>query len=204
MEVQFNNQAEWIPHLENEIPDSNNPHHIQISLEILIRNINSSHNWKSPGGDQIHNIWLKKITCIRKCLLDHFNGFIREPNTFPEFLAHGTKNPSKYRPITCLPTIYKIMTSCIKVIIYDHCQKLNILNEEQKGCVKESFGCKEQPIIDTIIMEQARKNNRNIYTAFIDYKKAYDSVPHSWLLKILKIYKINLDLINFLSHVMTF
>jgi hypothetical protein len=26
---------------------------------------------------------------------------------------------------------------------------------------------------------------------FIDYKKAYDSVPHSWLIKILKIYKIN-------------
>jgi hypothetical protein len=86
------------------------------------------------------------------------------------------------------------MTSCIKVIIYDHCQKLNILNEEQKGCVKECFGCKEQLIIDTVIMEQARKNNRNIY----------DSVPHSWLIKILKIYKINLDLINFLSHVMTF
>jgi hypothetical protein len=84
------------------------------------------------------------------------------------------------------------MTSCIKVIIYDHC------------CVKECFGCKEQLIIDTVIMEQARKNNRNIYTAFIDYKKAYDSVPHSWLIKILKIYKINLDLINFLSHVMTF
>jgi hypothetical protein len=53
-------------------------------------------------------------------------------------------------------------------------------------------------------MEQARKNNRNIYTAFMDYKKAYDSVPHSWLIKILKIYKINLDIINFLSHVMTF
>jgi hypothetical protein len=68
----------------------------------------------------------------------------------------------------------------------------------------ECFGCKEQLIIDTVIMEQVRKNNRNIYTAFIDYKKAYDSVPHSWLIKILKIYKINLDLINFLSHVMTF
>jgi hypothetical protein len=57
-EIQFNNQAEWIPNLENEIPDSNNPHHIQISLEILVKNINSSHNWKSPGGDQIHNFWL--------------------------------------------------------------------------------------------------------------------------------------------------
>jgi hypothetical protein len=129
-------------YLENEIPDCNNPHYIQISLEILVKNINSSHNWKSPGGDQIHNFWLKKFTCIHKCLLDHFNGFIREPNTFPEFLAHGitylkpkdsdTKNPSKYRPITCLPAVYKIMTSSIRVIIYDHCQKLNILNEEKK------------------------------------------------------------------------
>jgi hypothetical protein len=60
-EVQFNNQAEWIPHLENDIPDSNNRHHIQISHEILVENMNSSHNWKSPGGDQIHNFWLKKI-----------------------------------------------------------------------------------------------------------------------------------------------
>jgi hypothetical protein len=58
----------------------NNRHHIQISLKILVKNINSSHNWKSPGGDQIHNFWLKKFTCIHKCLLDHFNGFIREPN----------------------------------------------------------------------------------------------------------------------------
>jgi uncharacterized protein YbgA (DUF1722 family) len=49
-------------------------------------------------------------------------------------------------------------------------------------------------------MEQERKNKKHIYTAFIDYKKAYDS----WLLKILKSYKVNLDLINFLFHVMTF
>jgi hypothetical protein len=83
---------------------------------------------------------------------------------------------------------------------------LKIKYTYSNGCVKESFGCKEQLInlINTVIMEQTRKNNRNIYTAFIDYKKAYDSVPHSWLIKILKIYKINLDLINFLSHVMTF
>jgi hypothetical protein len=86
------------------------------------------YNWESPGGGQIQNFWLQKFTCIHKCLLDHFNGFITESNTFPEFLAHcitylkpkdsDTKNPSKYRPITCLPTIYKIMTACI--ISYNH------------------------------------------------------------------------------------
>jgi hypothetical protein len=82
------------------------------------------------------------------------------------------------------------MTSCIKVIIYDHCQKLNILNEEQKGCVKECFGCKEQPIKDTIIMEQARKNNRNIYTAFIDYKKPMIQYHIHGYLKFLKFIKL--------------
>jgi hypothetical protein len=67
------------------------------------------------------------------------------------------------------------MTSCIKVIIYDHCQKLNILNEEQKGCVKECSGYKEQLIIHRYDNNGTSfKNIRNIYTAFIDYKKAYD------------------------------
>jgi hypothetical protein len=49
-------------------------------------------------------------------------------------------------------------------------------------------------------------NNNNINNIYRIHRlqKAYDTVPHSWLIKILKIYKINLDLINFLSHVMTF
>jgi hypothetical protein len=73
-------------------------------------------------------------------LLDHFNGFIREPNTFPEFLAHGITYLKPKIPILKIhqnigqshvcPQFIKL---CIKVIIYDHCQKLNILNEEQKG-----------------------------------------------------------------------
>jgi hypothetical protein len=84
-EVQFNNQAECIPNLENEIPDNNNPHHIQISLEILVKNINSSHNWKSPGGDQIHYFWLKKFTCIHKCLLMILTGLLGNLTHFQSF-----------------------------------------------------------------------------------------------------------------------
>ncbi len=72
------------------------------------------------------------------------------------------------------------------------------MTEEQKGCRKNSQGCKEQLIIDIITTKQAHKKNRNLSIAWIDYKKAYDSIPHSWLIEVLKIYKIDNILIKFL------
>ena len=38
--------------------------------------------------------------------------------------------------------------------------------------------------------------------AWIDYKKAYDSVPHSWTLECLDIYKVNRNVIDFISTIM--
>ncbi|XP_078050794.1 uncharacterized protein LOC144477179 [Augochlora pura] len=51
-------------------------------------------------------------------------------------------------------------------------------------------------------MKQAEKTQRNLHTCYIDYKKAFDSVPHSWLLKVLQIYKIDQQLQQFLKETM--
>ena len=40
-------------------------------------------------------------------------------------------------------------------------------------------------------------------TAWIDYKKAFDSVPHSWILKCLQMYKIHPVLITFIEESMS-
>jgi len=87
-----------------------------------------------------------------------------------------TANPSKYRPISCLITIYKIYTECIAEKVRKHCEENRILAEEQKGCRKGARGCKEQIIIDQVIMEQVCKKTRNITTAFIDYQKVSTSL----------------------------
>ncbi|KAL1446040.1 hypothetical protein WDU94_012394 [Cyamophila willieti] len=50
--------------------------------------------------------------------------------------------------------------------------------------------------------EQVIKQNRNLYTSYIDFKKAYDSVPHSWLLKVLDIYKIDPIIKKLLGEIM--
>ena len=39
----------------------------------------------------------------------------------------------------------------------------------------------------------------NLSTAWIDYRKAFDSVPHTWILKVLQMYKTSPTTINFLT-----
>jgi hypothetical protein len=58
-------------------------------------------------------------------------------------------------------------------------------------------------ITDSIVLEQAHKDNRNLYIVYINYCKAFDSVPHSWLICVLEIYKIDPMIINSLQQLMT-
>ena len=50
------------------------------------------------------------------------------------------------------------------------------------------------------LRKTARRGRRNLSTACIDYKKAFDSVPYSWMLKCLQMYKINPVLITFIEE----
>ena len=110
--------------------------------------------------------------------------------------------PSKYRPITCLPTTYKLLTGIITDAIENHLTSQNLINQEQKGCTRGTSGTKMQLLTNKSILENCRKNQRNLTTTWIDYKKAYDSVPHSWLKKVLKIYKINPNIIRLIEGAM--
>jgi len=51
-------------------------------------------------------------------------------------------------------------------------------------------------------LEQAHKDNRNLYIAYIGYRKTFDLVPHSWLIRVLEIYKIYPLIINSLQKLM--
>ena len=50
-----------------------------------------------------------------------------------------------------------------------------------------------------MILEDCKARGRDLSMAWIDYKKAYDSVPHSWLIRCLDLYKINAPIKNFLA-----
>ena len=137
---------------------------------------------------------------------------MEDAGNIPDFLAQeithlvpksqDSQDPSKYRPITCLCTVYKIYTACIAEKIYKRLDANKLLAEEQKGCIKNSQSSKEQLMIDSIVLEQAHKDNLNLYIAYIDYRKAFESAPHSSLIYVLQIYKIDPQIINSLQQLM--
>lgn len=186
----------------------------KITTDELKEAIRKTPNWKAPGADKIHNFWFKQFVSTHEQLSRCYNHLLENPTEIPKFMVVGityllpktntfSDDPSQYRPITCLPTIYKILTSIITNKIYKHLETNKLLDEEQKGCRRGSRGCKEQLIIDSVIMTHAKRTKDSLHTAYIDYKKAFDSVPHSWLAEILEIYQIEQHITKFLQLAMT-
>ena len=80
-------------------------------------------------------------------------------------------------------------------------ETITILPIEQKGCKHGSYGCKEQLLINKMVIEDC-KSRKNITTAWIDYKKSLDSVPNTWIMKCLELYKVCPVAINFMKECM--
>jgi len=95
--------------------------------------------------------------------------------------------------------MWKLLSSILSDEVYAHLHKENILPFEQKGCFKGSKGSKDHLLVDKMILQEARHHHNNLELAWVDYRKAYDSVSHSWLLECLQMFKLHSSLQLFLS-----
>ena len=109
-----------------------------------------------------------------------------EGTTYVFAKSNGIKDPKNYRLITCLSTSYKLLTSVLTDRTYSHLEQNNLSPLEQTGCRCGSYGCKDQLMINKIILENCKKRKQNLSCAWIDYKKAFDSVPHERILRSLE------------------
>ena len=82
--------------------------------------------------------------------------------------------------------MWKLLPGIIGDEIYSHLEKSSLLQNEQKGCHRRSRRTKDLLLTEKIIFRNCRKAKRNLAIRFIDYRKAYDMVPHSWLKETLK------------------
>ncbi|CAG4969099.1 unnamed protein product [Parnassius apollo] len=78
--------------------------------------VRRAQNWKSPGLDGLHHYWLKGFMVCHAVLARQFQEALNQkslPSFFTTGITHlvpkdqGATDPSKYHPITCLPTIYR-------------------------------------------------------------------------------------------------
>ena len=195
-ETHRKDEQQWLPISDNEVTSC---------LKML-------GNWKSPGPDMVYGFWVKCITCLHTDLTCNCNLLVQNPDSVPDWLSQGittlipkndkTDQAKNYWPITCLSVFYTTLTSVIRQRITGHLDQRNLMAPEQKGCRQESFGAKDQLLINKLLTEDCRTRHKSLSMAWVDYQKAYDSVPHSWLLQCLQLHKISPVLCRFLSRVM--
>ena len=104
----------------------------------------------------------------------------------------NSKRASYYRPITCLPFVRELLTSVIAEKNYGFLDTNLLLPQEQKGCRRKSRGKNDLLFIDKMmIIRVVKMRKRNPSMSWIDYKKAYDMVPHSWIIEYMETVGIN-------------
>ena len=161
--------------------------------------------WKACGVDSVYSFPIKKCPPIKKAVFqlvkkmvewkvqdnwDEENNWLLEGRTVLVFKGGDRKDPANYRPITCLPTITKMVTLAIhkrmQRYLFGNGER-PILELDQRG-VRTSQGCKEAVIENLASNMMKRKEKKDIVELYYDFQKAYDNVNHEFLEELLKTY----------------
>ena len=99
-----------------------NEEHLQesvvISVEKARKQCRKMPNWKAPGKDGIQGYWIKNLSNLHERIAIQMNKILMGKDSPPAWMTHGRtvlfqKDPRRgnvaenYRPITCLPLMWK-------------------------------------------------------------------------------------------------
>ena len=121
---------------------------------------------------------------------DEENNWLLEGRTVLIYKGGDRKDPANYRPITCLPTITKMVTLAIHKRLRRWLfgsVETSILECEQRG-VRTSQGCKEAVIENIATNTLRRKEKKVVVELYYDFQKAYDNVNHDYLVELMDVY----------------
>lgn len=79
-----------------------------------------------------------------------------------------------------MSNLYKLITKCVTEVMQLEVERRGLLAENQLGTVRRVQGAKEQALLNIAIN---REHGNRLKASWIDVKKAFDSVEHTYFLK---------------------
>ena len=158
-------------------------------IKLALKNLK---NKKSPGYDRISNEMLKCTNSHGIILLTTLFNKILKSGSFPPAWNYGlikaihkgndVFDPDNYRGITLNSCLGKLFCN----ILYNRLAPL--LEKEDVFCKEQSGFRKEHRTTDHIfllhkIIKQYTEKNKTLFTCFVDFSKAFDSIWRSALMK---------------------
>lgn len=167
----------------------------------IIKAINSLKMGKAKGLDGILNEMLKHSRdTITPCLLKIFNYILSSseyPNMWkisfikPLFKSKNPLDPANYRGIAIMSCLAKLFNKILNNRLDKFLSDNKIIKKEQIGFERESRTSDHMFILKCLIDKMKKVGNNKLFTCFVDFKKAFDTVVHPALFLKLNLIGIN-------------
>lgn len=196
--------------VNNKVPENTYFNIPYITIEQVSTFISSLDPSKATGLD---GIGPKIIKMAANCLSPIIAGFINKSinsgsfpsqmkfaKVFPIYKGGLKTDPSNYRPISILPTISKIFEKHVNKHLMNYLNKYKLIHETQSG-FRQKHSC-QTALVKLIDQWMSCIDKGDIVASlFVDFRKAFDVVDHSILLRKLISYKFSNKSMNwFVSY----
>ena len=164
---------------------------------------------KSPGMDMLHPRLLREVREELEAPLAKI--FIKslESMTVPNewktarisaIFKKGNKSlAGNYRPVSLTSVVGKVMERLVRDHLINHFERNNLFTTKQYGFIGgRSTALQLLRVLDE--WTEALDNGSDIDCVYMDYQKAFDTVPHNRLLKKLEAYGIGTELIEWIRN----
>ena len=180
---------------------------IIVTEDMIRKLIEALNENKSIGPDGIHPKMVRElIDFLVKPLTAIFNLSLKSgtvphdwklANVSPIYKKGSRNLPENYRPISLTSIVCKMMESLIRNRIMEHLRDRNLLSIKQHGFISgRSTVTQLLNYIDKCT--ESISKGHTIDTVYLDFAKAFDTVPHKRLIAKLEMYGISGCLINWI------
>jgi hypothetical protein len=192
------NTSEGIPHSNTQKLSSSDvaqhntlPFNADFTREELEKAAKKLKNGKAAGIDGILNEFLKNSPPVLLDFLVKYFNLILSTGIIPDDWTTGVvvplykkkgdpNNPDNYRGITLLSCMGKLFTRLINSRLSNYLEANHIIGEEQ-AAFREGYATTDHIFTLHAAIELLLQKNKRIYCAFVDYKKAFDSIDRTAL-----------------------
>ena len=168
---------------------------------------------KSPGLDRVLNeMILPLVNLYPGLLLKLFNSVLTNTWVTNEWLMSlitalhkkGNKeDPDNYRGISLMSCMAKLFLTILNNRIANFAKERKILTPSQLGFVFGNRTSDPHIILNNILQKYCHNKNKKIFGCFVDFSKAFDSVPRDILLTKLKKHDINGKVFDIIKTIYT-
>ena len=133
------------------------------------------------------------------------NGLVSGSNCYdlinPILKESSADDPNNYRGICVSSALLKLMCSMISNRLQIYADENGLLNKNQIGFKKNSRTSDHLLTVKSLVKKYVTRGKKKLYSCFVDFKKAFDSVWHNGLFHKLELLGINGNFLNLIKNI---